>query len=181
MNNYLKPILKISLLLFLYSCAAKKPIYRASSKRIIIVENDSILRHTELIGCFGNSNTLNYKNENGILKMSGNDKTKQEGIFSLATDLYGSELKIEKDSLVIIKTGEVFYEENYFKLKTEKSFEQFYIILDGKKKKIKKSNIERILTNPYLEDYEIVEMNKNDAKKEYGINIKYKTLKLVQK
>ena len=181
MNNHTKPILIISLLLFLSSCATKKPTYRASSKRIIIVENDSILRHTELIGCFGNSNTLTYKNENGILKMSGIANTKQEGIFSLATDLYGSELKMERDSLIIIKTGEVFYEDKYFKSKTENSFEQFYIVLDGKRKKIRKSNIERILTNPYLKDYEVIEMNRNDAKKEYGINTKYKTLKLIRK
>jgi len=181
MNNYPKPILTIFLVLFLCSCATKKPTYRASSKRIIIVENDSILRHTELIGCLGNSNTLNYKKENGILKMSGNTNTKQEGIFSLATDLYGSELKMEKDSLIIIKTGEVFYEDQYFKSKTESSFEQFYIVFDGKKKKIKKSNIERILTNPYLKDYEVIEMKRDDAKKEYGINTKYKTLKFVRK
>lgn len=181
MNNYSKPILIISLLLFLSSCASKIPTYRASSKRIIIVESDSILRHTELIGCFGNSNTLNYKNENGILKMSGIPNTKQKGIFSLATDLYGSELKMAKDSLIIIKTGEVFYEDKYFKSKMENSFEQFYIVLDEKKKKIKKSNIERVLTNSYLEAYEVVEMNKDDAKKEYGINTKYKTLKFVRK
>jgi len=181
MNNYSKPILIIFLLLFLCSCATKKPIYRASSKRIIIVENDSILRYTELIGCLGNSNTLNYKNENGILKISGNTNTKQEGIFSLATDLHGSELKMEKDSLIIIKTGEVFYEDKYFKSKMENSFEQFYIVFDGKKKKIKKSNVERILTNLYLKDCEVIEMKRDDAKKEYGIKTKYKTLKFVRK
>lgn len=181
MNNHSNPILIILILIFLCSCATKKQIYRASSKRVIIVENDSILRHTELFGCLGNSNTLNYKNENGILKIAGNKKTKQEGIFSLETDLYGSELKMEKDSLINIKTGEIFYEEKYYKSKTENSFENFYIILDGKKKKIKKSNIERILTNPYLTNYEIVEMEKDEAKKEYGINPKYKTLKFVRK
>jgi hypothetical protein len=181
MNNYSKPILIISILIFLCSCATKKQIYRASSKRVIIIENDSILRHSELIGCLGNSNTLNYKNENGILKIAGNKNTKQEGIFSLATDLYGSELKMEKDSLINIKTGEIFYEEKYFKSKAENSFEKFYIVLDGKKRKIKKSNIERILTNPYLKNYEIVEMKRDEAKKEYGINTKYKTLKFVRK
>ncbi len=185
MNNFSKTILIIFLLLFHHSCATKKQTYQSSSssssRRTIIVENDSILRHTELIGCIGNSNTLNYKNENGILKTSGNPKTKQEGIFSLATDLYGSKLTIEKDSLVILKTGEVFYEEKYFKSKNVKSFEQFYIVLEGKKKKIKKTNFERILTNTNLDAFEILEISKEDAKKEYGINLKYKTLKFVRK
>ena len=181
MNNQIKSTSIILLLLILFSCAPKKQIYQSSSKRVIIIENDSILRHSELIGCFGNSNTLNYKKENGIVKVSGNLKTKQEGIFSLATDLYGSELKIEKDSLIIKQTGEIFYGEKFLKLKTEKAFEIFYIVLNGNKKKIKRSNIEEILTNTNLESFEITEMDKDLAKKKYGISKKYKTLKLVQK
>ena len=182
MTNQIKLIFTILLLIFACSCATQKPTYRANnSKRIIIVENDSILRYTELIGCFGNSNTLNYKKENGILKVSGIADTKQIGIFSLAKDLYGSELKIEADSLIIEQTGEVFYEDRLIKSKADRKFEEFYIVMNKKERKITKSNFKRILTNLDLENYESIEMNKDDAKKEYGIDKKYRTIKLVRK
>ena len=182
MNNQIKPFLIIILLILVYSCATKKPTYRANnSKRIIIIENDTTLRFTELIGCLGNTNTLDYKKENGLLKVSGITDTKQEGIFSLATDLYGSELKIETDSLVIKKTGEVFYADKFLKSKANQKFQEFYIVKDDIKKKITKSNFKRILTNPDLENYTSFEMDKDDAKREYGIDTKYKTLKLVRK
>ena len=182
MNNQIKQILTISLLTLVCSCATKKPTYRANnSKRIIILENDSILRYTELIGCLGNSNTLNYKKENEILKVSGIADTKQIGIFSLATDLYGSELKIETDSLIIKQTGEVFYEDRFLKSKVDRNFEEFYIVMNNKEKKITKSNFKRILTNLDLENYTSIEMDKNKAKREYGIDKKYKTIKLVRK
>ena len=182
MNNQIKLILTILLLTLVCSCATQKPTYRANnSKRIIIVENDSILRYTELIGCLGNSNILSYKNEDGILKVSGNVDTKQVGIFSLATDLYGSELKIEADSLIIKQTGEVFYENRFLKSKADQKFEEFYIVMNNKEKKITKSNFKRILTNLDLENYKSVEMDKDDAKREYGIDKKYKTMKLVRK
>ncbi|WP_031457548.1 hypothetical protein [Flavobacterium chungangense] len=175
-------ILTILLLTLVCSCATKKTTYLTiNSKRIIIVENDSILRYTELIGCLGNSNTLNYKKENGLLKVSGIADTKKEGIFSLATDLYGAELKIETDSLIIKRTGEIFYKEQILKSKANQNFQDFYIILNDKKKKITKSNIKRILTNIDLENYDSVEMEKNNAQSEYGIDEKYKTLKLVRK
>ena len=65
MNNPIKLISTIVILICFCSCATQKPTYRANnSKRIIIVENDSILRYTELIGCLGNTNTLNYKKDN---------------------------------------------------------------------------------------------------------------------
>ncbi len=182
MNDQIRPILTIILLICVCSCATKKPTYRANnSKRIIIVENDSILRYTELIGCLGNSNTLNYKRENGLLRVSGIAHTKQEGIFSLATDLYGSELTIETDSLIIKRTGEVFYEDRFLKSKADQKFQEFYIILNDKEKKITKSNFKRILTNPNLENYTSSEMDKDDAKRNYGIDKKYRTLMLVRK
>ncbi len=182
MNNQIRLISTILLLICVCSCATQKPTYRANnSKRIIIVESDSILRYTELIGCLGNSNTLNYKKENGFLKVSGIADTKQVGIFSLATDLYGSELKIETDSLIIKRTGEVFYEDRFLKSKADQKFQEFYIVVNDKEKKITKSNFKRILTNPDLENYTSVEMDKDDAKREYGINKKYRTLKLVRK
>jgi hypothetical protein len=182
MNNQIRLILTILPMILACSCATQKPTYRANnSKRILIVENDSTLRYTELIGCLGNSNTLNYKKENGILKVSGIADTKQVGIFSLATDLYGSELKIEKDSLIIKRTGEVFYEDRFLKSKTDQKFQEFYIVLNDKKQRITKSNFKRILTNPDLQNYTSFEMDKDDAKREYGIDKKYKTLKLVWK
>ncbi|MCK8521060.1 hypothetical protein M0D21_05755 [Aquimarina sp. D1M17] len=182
MNNQIRLVISIILLTSICSCATQKPTYRANnSKRIIIIENDSVLRYTELIGCLGNSNTLNYTKENEFLKVSGNLDIKQDGIFSLATDLYGSELKIEKDSLTIKRTGEVFYEDQFLKSKADQKFQEFYIVVDHKKKKITKSNFKRILTNPNFENYTSFEMNKNDAKREYGIDEKYRTLKLVRK
>ena len=182
MNNQMRLISTILAMIFVYSCASQKPTYRANnSKRIIIVENDSILRYTELIGCLGNSNTLNYKKENGLLKVSGIADTKQIGIFSLATDLYGSELKIETDSLIIKRTGEVFYKDKFLNTKADRKFKEFYIVVNDKEKKITKSNFKRILTNRDIENYTSVEMDKDDAKREYGIDKKYKTLKLVRK
>ncbi len=182
MNNQIRLTLTILLLILICSCATQKPTFRANnSKRTIIIENDSILRYAELIGCLGNVNTLNYKKENGIIKVSGNPNTKQVGIFSLATDLYGSELKVETDSLIIKQTGEVFYEERFLKSKADQKFQKFYIVMNDKEKKITKSNFKRILTNPDFENYISVEMDKEDAKREYGIDKKYKTLKLVRK
>ena len=169
MNIQMKTILAIIFLISISSCATKKAIYRANnSKRIIIVENDSIIRYTELVGCLGNSNALKYKIEDSLLTVSGNANTTQEGIFSLATDLYGSELIMQTDSLIVKHTGEIFYTDKFLKSKPDKQFQEFYIVLDNRKQKITKSNFKRILTNPDLVNYTTVEMDKGDAEKKYG-------------
>ena len=166
----------------LYSCAVKKPTYRANnSRKTIIIENDSVLKYAEYIGHFGNVNTLEYQKTGDLLKVSGNSLTEKKGIFTLATDLYGSELVLQNDSLIIKDTGEVFYTERFLKEKADKKFTSFYIILEGKKKKITKLNFERIFAHPFLENYTVIEIDKEDAKRKYGINKKYKTAELVAK
>jgi hypothetical protein len=182
MNNKIRQFSTVLLLILISSCATKKHTYHAiNSKRNITVENDSILKYTELIRCFGNSNTLKYKKENGLIKVFGVTDTKQKGIFSLAQDLYGSELIIEKDSLLIKETGEIFYKDRFLKSKANQNFKEFYIILNNKAKKVKKSNFKRILINRDWENYTSLEIDKDDAKREYGIDKKYSTIKLIRK
>ncbi|WP_304016899.1 hypothetical protein [Nonlabens dokdonensis] len=177
----MKQILLILMLLGLSFSQAQKTYESNEYRRTITIINDSILKFSEINGCFGNSNTLMYKRENGIFKVSGNPKVKQDGLFSLSTDLSGSELKIATDSLVIVKTGEVFYDKEYSERKAENEFSNFYLIIDEKKTLVTFSNYEQVLRNIDLEDYSLIELKKVRAKRRYGIDEKYKVLKLTRK
>ncbi|WP_124980469.1 hypothetical protein [Nonlabens xiamenensis] len=170
------------LMLLCFSFSQSQKTYKSNKyRRTITVINDSILKFTEINGCFSNSNTLIYNKERDIFKVSGNPKVKQVGIFSLSTDLSGSELKITTDSLVIVKTGEIFYDKEYSEKKAKNGFSNFYLIIDSKITLVTFSNFEQVLTSINLEEYTLRELKKARIKRRYGIDENYKVLKLKRK
>ena len=178
----MKQTLLILMLLLCFSFSQAQKTYKSNKfRRTITIINDSILKFTEINGCFGNSNTLIYNRESDIFKVDGNPKVKQEGIVSLSTDLSGSELKITTDSLVIVKTGEVFYDKEYSEQKAKNEFSNFYFIINDKKTLVTFSNFEQVLRSIDLEDYTLIELKKARVKRRYGIDEKYKVLKLKRK
>lgn len=178
----MKSSITIILLLLFGVGIAQKPTYKSNKyRRIIIVENDSTLTLIESQGCFGTQNSISYNKEDELYKVSGDPNSKQEGIFSLLTDLSGSELIVEEDSLMIMKTGEMFYKESYLDSKTEKEFLNFYLIFDNQKILIDLSNYDKVLQNVDIDKFDVVEVDRDVAKKKYQIDLKFRTLMLIPK
>lgn len=172
----------LSLLAIFFGIYQSPKIYKSKNyRRTITVINDTILSYSEINGCFGNSNTLNYKNINGKFIVRGNPNTKKSGLFSLSTDLSGSELKISTDSIVIVKTGEILYDVNYLTKEAEKQFQNFYIIIENKKIFVTSKNYDELFTDIDLQNYILKELKKASAKRRYGIDKRYRTLKLERK
>lgn len=182
MNKRIRQALIIITITFLGSCTLKKPKYKSSnSKRIIIIETDKTIRYSEIFGGIGTSGTLNYKKQGKRIKIEGIKGTEQEGYYRLATDLIGAELIVEKDSLVIENTKEVFYSKGYLKKERKNQFIILYIIHKGNKLKITKWNGKRILKKIDFDKYTIVEISDEKVKNKYGINQNHKAFELLPK
>ena len=84
---------------------------------------------------------------------------------------------ISKDSLTSLMNNEKYYSTDYLKSSSEKP-KGFYIIYENKAYKIKsQKSADRILGKiQNMDANRFVELDKDFAKKKYGINEKYKTL-----
>lgn len=178
-NHYLI----LSFFLCFTICKAQETTYKSTHccKRTVIILNDTILKYYEKIGSFSQTGTMQYKMDRDVFKVAGLSNQNLKSVFTLAIDLNGSILNVSKDSLVVVKTGEIFYEENYLLQKFEKEFLNFYLIIDEQKTLITFTNYKQIFINLNLENYTLIRLNKSRAKRKYGIDKNYKTFRLKQK
>ncbi|GGD36351.1 hypothetical protein [Flavobacterium orientale] len=175
----MRHVLTFIFLFFFSICLAQEKVYKSNEccSRTVTIVNDTILKYFERIGSFTTANTLNYKLDNGVYKVARNPNENPKSSFTLGNDLSESELIISKDSLVIVKTGVVFYDENYLEQKLEKEFLNFYIIRDKKITFITAS----IFNELKFGNYTFIELDRKKAKRKYGIDEKYKTFILKPK
>jgi len=175
----MKKILIIAIISGLfYACATHKSnVYQSINKqRAVIVKNDSILSYSNFSGCLGNADTLHYTKIGNTLIPLRKVKYYEGGYANLGAELSSSGIVIYKDSIIVKQTGEVLYS-NQYKIPRKKLL--LYIIINGKKKRITKHNIQKIDID--FDQYDAVKIDKEIAKEKYGINIKYLTLELIKK
>ena len=100
-------------------------------------------------------------------------------------DFFGTSFVYHKDSIVGEKTSDLFYSRKYIDKRDKKlkrdAKNSIYFVFNGRKYKATPSNIKRIYKRIEISEYNLIELDKTEAKRLYGINEKYKTLEFLKK
>ena len=147
------------------------------NNRSIFIENDSILRFGIRYGGLGASENIKYRKKDNYITVDSLD------VGEFANKSFGYSFEYHKDSIASEKTNDLYLSRKYLnkldkKLKKEA---KICFIVDNKKYKITSYNIKRIYKRINISEYEIIQMDKDEAKKLYGIDEKYTTLKFSKK
>jgi hypothetical protein len=149
--------------------------FATEPNKSIVFVSDSTVNYAKTYGHLGASTTIKYRKSNDTLILEsqdiyGKNLTENNPDFS---NLY----LISKDSLSSLINNEKYYSTDYLKNSSEKP-KGFYIIYENKAYKIKsQKSADRILGKiQNMDANRFVELDKDFAKKKYGINEKYKTL-----
>ncbi|MCP4052529.1 MAG: hypothetical protein GY739_05570 [Mesoflavibacter sp.] len=153
----------------------KMRMFASEPNKSIILISDSTLNYSKIYGHLGASTTIKYRKSNDTLILEsqdiyGKNLTENNPDFS---NLY----LITNDSLTNLMNKEKYYSTDYLKNSSKKP-KGFYIVYENKAYKIKgQKSADRILGKiPNMDTNRFVELDKDFAKKKYGINRKYKTL-----
>jgi hypothetical protein len=143
----------------------------------IFIENDSILRFGIRYGGLGASKSVKYRKKDNYITVDSLD------VGGFANKGFGYSFEYYKDSIVSEKANDLYLSRKYLnkldkKLKKEA---KVYFIIDNKKYKITSYNIKRIYKRINISEYDIIQPDKDEAKKLYGINEKHTTLKFSKK
>jgi hypothetical protein len=156
------------------SCSQRK-VWASGPKKSIILISDSTLNYTRIVGHIGATTKIKYKLSSDTLILNSIDiyGKKVAHNFQDFSSLY----LINKDSLTSLQNDEKYYSVAYKKRIYKKPI-GFYIVYENKAHKIKsQKSADRILGEIKNIDAErFIELDKDIAKKRYGVNRKYKTL-----
>ena len=153
----------------------KQRMFASEPNKSIVFISDSTVNYSKIYGHLGASTTIKYRKSNDTLILEsqdiyGKNLTENNPNFS---NLY----LINNDSLTSLMNNEKYYSTDYLKSSTKKP-KGFYIVYENKPYKIKsQKSADRILGK--IQDMDanrFVELDRDFAKKKYGINRKYKTL-----
>lgn len=148
----------------------------------IILTSDTSLNYSILLGGLGISTTINYQTIDTLLVVDSIDIYNRDSFQDYTNEIFSHEFIYTKDSLVDLINGEKYYSPRYIdKHFTTKKWNKFYIIVDGKKKKIPSLSSKRILSEIDIDKYVLTEMTKSEAKERFGIKPKYITFRLIEK
>ena len=152
------------------SCETRKVWAESDAKKSIILVSDSTLNYSIIYGHIGSSTKIKYRISNDSLILE-------------SKDIYGNELKTDNlnfsnvylystDSLISLQNNEKYYAN-----KPREKANHFYIVYENNVYKIKsQKSADRILKKIDSIDASRFEiLNKEIAKRKYGINKKYKT------
>lgn len=149
--------------------------FAAEPNKSIVFISDSTVNYSKIYGHLGASTTIKYRKFNDTLFLEsqdiyGKDLTENYPDFS---NLY----LISNDSLTSLMNKEKYYSTDYLKSLSEKP-KGFYIVYENKVYKIRnQKGADRILGGiKNMNVNRFIELDKDFAKKKYGINKKYKTL-----
>ena len=151
-----------------------------NDRRRISIRNDTTMRFSVTYGGISISGSAKYVTNGNELVVDSLQLMEIWGLYNLETyyEIFGTNFIHYKDSLVNNKTNDLYCNQRYMK-KDRGTI--CFIILDDKKIKLTSFNNKRIWRKIKLENYDIVEISKVEARKLYKIKENYNTLKLVQK
>ena len=174
-NSYKVKVYSLSRNIELIETNGNKRMFATEPNKSIVFVSDSTVNYAKIYGHLGASTTIKYRKSNDTLifesqDIYGKNLTENNPDFS---NLY----LISKDSLTSLMNNEKYYSTDYLKSSSEKP-KGFYIIYENKAYKIKsQKSADRILGKiQNMDANRFVELDKDFAKKKYGINEKYKTL-----
>jgi hypothetical protein len=157
---------------FCDSCETRKVWAESNAKKSIILISDSTLNYSIIYGHIGSSTKIKYRISNDSLILE-------------PKDIYGKELKTKKsnfsnvylystDSLISLQNNE-----RYYINKPKEKTDHFYIVYKNKVHRIKSQrSADRILRKiEPIDTNRLKILNKEIAKRKYGISKKYKTFK----
>ena len=149
--------------------------FAKNPNKSIVFISDSTLNYSKIYGGLGASTTIKYRISKDTLILE-------------SQDIYGKKMSennpdfsnlylINNDSLSSLKNDEKYFSTDYLKSTSEKP-KGFYIVYKNKAYKIKsQKSADRILGEiENMDANRFVELDKDFAKKKYGISRKYKTL-----
>lgn len=174
-NSYKIKVYSLSRNIEYVETNGKERLYAKSPNKSIIFISDSTVNYSKIYGHLGAVTTIKYKISNDTL-------------FLEPKDIYGKNLTdnnpdfsniylVSNGSLTSLVNNEKYYSTDYLKNSSEKP-KGFYIIYGNKAYKIKsQKSADRILGKiQNMDANRFVELDKDFAKRKYGINRKYKTL-----
>jgi hypothetical protein len=174
-NSYKVKVYSLSRNIEIVETNGNKRMFATEPNKSIVFVSDSTVNYAKTYGHLGASTTIKYRKSNDTLILEsqdiyGKNLTENNPDFS---NLY----LISKDSLSSLINNEKYYSTDYLKNSSEKP-KGFYIIYENKAYKIKsQKSADRILGKiQNMDANRFVELDKDFAKKKYGINEKYKTL-----
>ena len=151
-----------------------------NTRKSITLTSDNTLKYSISLGGIGISTTINYKPFDTLLVVDSIDIYNRDFFQDYTNEIFNRSFIYSKDSLVDLINGDKYYSPRYI----DKHFttgNKFYIIDDGKKKRISSLNSKRIFSEIDFDKYELTEMSKSEAKERFGIKPKYITYKLIER
>ena len=155
---------------------------KINTRKSIILTSDTSLNYSILLGGIGISTTINYQTIDNLLFVDSIDIYNRDSFQDYTNEIFNRKFIHSKDSLVDLTNGDLYFSPRYIdKYLTTEKWNKFYVIIDGEKKKISSQNSKRIFSQIDTDKYELTEMSKSEAKKQFGIKTKYITYKLTER
>ena len=158
---------------FCDSCQNKTIWVESGVDKSISFESDSILNYSTSYGCLGSTTKLKYHISNDTLIM---DKKSLNGI--PVDKEFPNKFIYFKDSLINIKTNELYYANQYLEQKIK--YKPFYVILDDKVIKLKNRRKAIKFFKKIDPNKEFRVVNRDSAKIQFGIDIRFVTFRIIE-
>jgi hypothetical protein len=180
-SKHIRPYRYVPQVESLYSLTKQDSI-KINTRKSIIITSDTTLKYSISLGGIWIATTINYRTIDKLIVVDSIDIYNRDSFQDYTNEIFNREFIYSKDSLVDLINGEEYFSPRYIdKHFTTIKSNKFYIIVDGKKKKISSQNSKRIFSKIDTDKYELTEMSKSEAKKRFGIKPKYITYKLIEK
>ena len=175
-NSYKIKVYSLSRNIEYRETKGKERLYAKSPNKSIIFISDSTVNYSKIYGHLGAVTTIKYKISNDTLILEHKDIYEKK--LTENNPDYSNLYLVSNDSLTSLVNNEKYYSTDYLKNSAENP-KGFYIIYENKAYKIKsQKSADRILGKiENMDSKRFIELDKEIAKKKYGINRKYKTFK----
>lgn len=145
----------------------------------IIIISDTTLNYSIKFGGLGVSTTIGYKLLDSLLLIDSVDIYNSDSFQQITNDIFSHTFLYSKDSLIELETNQLYYTNKYSRdLIGSSNNPNVYLIVNGKKKKLRKLNMKRFREKYFTKKYELIELNKGDAKNKYDIDTNDITFKV---
>jgi hypothetical protein len=151
-------------------------------KKSIIITSDSTLTFGVVFGGLGVSTTINYSMIGNVILTDSVDINGDKSYSEFIDEIFNCRLSFSKDSIINESTKEKFFTDRLLRSQNRiYKKPKCYIIINSNKRRLTSINAKRILWGIDTTYQKIIVLDKIQAKKEYGINTKFLTLKVIKK